>query len=58
MVSMSKVDIEQLVKEIEQLERHQLLYQVLKEELSKLGYWRNRPRGNPAKGYQERGKNA
>jgi len=55
---MSGVNIEQLVKEIRQLERHQALYRVLKIELSQLGYWKNRQRGNPAKGYKERGKNA
>ena len=27
------------------------LYQVLKNELTKLGHWRDRPRGNPAKGW-------
>ena len=54
---MRKIDIEQLVKEIRQLERHQLLYRVLKRELTVLGYWRNKQRGDPAKGYQERGKN-
>lgn len=25
------------------------LYKVLKEELNALGYWKNRPRGNPYK---------
>ena len=55
---MSRVDINQLIKELRQLERHQVLYRVLKKELSALGYWRNKPRGNPAKGYKERGKNA
>ena len=55
---MGKVNIEQLVREIRQLERHQLLYRMLKRELTLLGYWRNRPRGDPAKGYRERGKNA
>ena len=56
---MSRVDLEQLIQEIRQLERHQLLYRVLKRELSLLGYGRNRQRGDPAKGYQERGhKNA
>lgn len=49
--------MEQLTKEVKRLERHQLLYQVLKRELSLLGYWQNRQRGDPAKGYQERGKN-
>ena len=55
---MSRLDLEQLVKEVKQLERHQLLYQILKRELSLLGYWRNKQRGDPAKGFQERGKNA
>lgn len=55
---MSKINIGQLVKEVKQLERHQVLYRVLKRELSLLGYWKNRQRGNPAKGYKERGKNA
>jgi len=55
---MSRVNIEQLTKEIKQLERHQVLYRVLKRELSQLGYWKNRQRGDPAKGYKERGKNA
>ena len=55
---MSRVDIEQLIKEIRQLHRSQLLYRVLKRELSLLGYWKNKPRGDPAKGYKERGKNA
>ena len=48
--------MEQLVKEIRQLERHQVLYSVLKRELSQLGYWKNRQRGDPAKGYQEKGR--
>jgi len=54
----SKVDIEQLIKEMRHLHRSQLLYRVLKQELSLLGYWKNKPRGDPAKGYKERGKNA
>lgn len=53
---MSRVDLGQLAKEIRLLERHQALYRVLKKELSVLGYWRNRSRGDPAKGYRERGK--
>lgn len=27
------------------------LYRILKEELAKLGYWKNQPRGNPRKGF-------
>jgi hypothetical protein len=41
----SKINLKQLSKEIKLLERHQLLYKVLKRELSKLGFWKNKPRG-------------
>ena len=47
---MTDIDTDQLRVEIRGLKRHQKLYRVLKEELSKLGFWRNRPRGDPAKG--------
>ena len=47
---MSKIDIEQLRQEIRELKRWQLLYRALKEELSALGFWKNKPRGNPSKG--------
>lgn len=30
---------------------------LLREKLSCLGYWKNKPRGNPKKGYSMRGKN-
>ena len=52
--NMTKINLMQLVKEIEELERHQVLYAVLKRELGKLGYWKNRQRGDPAKGYKAR----
>ena len=48
---MSKINLEQLTKELHNLERHQQLYKVLKKELSALGYWKNRERGNPSKGF-------
>lgn len=32
--------------------RSQQIFQVLKEELTALGYWKNLPRGNPQKAYQ------
>ena len=48
---MSEIDLGQLARAIRKMDRHQLLYQVLKRELTRLGYWRSRPRGNPAKGY-------
>ena len=42
---MSKINLHQLTLEIRHLERHQSLYKVLKEELSKAGYWKNKKRG-------------
>ena len=53
----TKIDLEQLGKEIRELNRSKLLYRVLKEELSRLGYWKNQKRGDPVKAYQSRGKN-
>ena len=46
------IDLEELRLEIRGLKRHQKLYKVLKEELSKLGYWKLKSRGNPQKGYK------
>ncbi len=43
--------MEELRKSIRKMNRHQTLYRVLKEELSRLGHWRNLPRGNPKLGY-------
>ena len=33
--------------------RHTKLYKILKTKLTELGYWRNRPRGNPAAGFKK-----
>lgn len=44
---MSKIDYEQLRREIRTMTRDKKLYQVLRDELSSLGYWRIRPRGKP-----------
>jgi hypothetical protein len=40
-----KIDYEQLRHEIRTMTRDKKLYQVLKEELDRLGYWKNQPRG-------------
>jgi len=53
----TKLDLEQLRKEIRELNRSKLLYRVLKQELSRLGYWKNQGRGDPVKAFQSRGKN-
>lgn len=47
---MSKIDIDQLRKEIRGMNRWNVLYKALKQELSALNYWKDRPRGNPSKG--------
>jgi hypothetical protein len=31
------------------------LFHILKQELSPLGYWKNKERGNPSLGYKMRG---
>lgn len=49
---MSKVDLEQLRIEIRKLHRSHALYRLLRDELSSLGYWRFRKRGNSALGYR------
>ena len=48
---MTKIDLEQLTYELRHLEHHQKLYKLLKHELTQLGFWQNKPRGNPSKGY-------
>jgi hypothetical protein len=49
---MSKIDLEQLRIELKNLNTRQQLFKVLREELSKLGWWKARKRGNPSKGYK------
>ena len=52
-----KLAINELLRdEIRTMTRHSPIYKVLKEELSVLGYWKNKPRGNPKKGFEMRGK--
>ena len=53
---MSKLDLEQLRKEISELNRHKVLYRLLRDELTKIGHWKQKPRGNPMAGYLARGK--
>jgi hypothetical protein len=50
---MTKIDTTQLSKEIKNIKYHQKLWRVLKYEIGLLGYWRNKPRGNPSKGYKK-----
>ena len=48
--SMSKIDIDQLRLEIRGMNRWNVLYKALKQELSALNYWKDRPRGDPSAG--------
>lgn len=53
----SKIDFEQLRQEIRRLNRHQALYRLLKDELTKIDHWKQQGRGNPIKAFHSRGKN-
>ncbi len=46
------MDMVELAEAIRRMNRQSGLYKVLKRELTALGYWQNKPRGNPKKGYQ------
>ena len=45
------VDLEALRYAIRAMTRKQALYRLLKEELTELGYWKQRGRGRPFDGY-------
>jgi hypothetical protein len=47
MKAKSKIDQSQLRFEIRNMTYKSSLYRVLKEELSNLDYWKQRPRGKP-----------
>jgi hypothetical protein len=46
---MTKIDIDRLRLEIQNMNRWNVLYKALKQELGALGYWKELPRGNPSK---------
>jgi len=46
------INLYELKYEILKMTPRQNIYRVLKEELTKLGHWRNHPRGNPKAGYK------
>jgi protein associated with RNAse G/E len=52
----TRLDLERLRQEIRSMTYDSSLYQVLKEELEKLGHWRNKKRGSTEglKPYQEK----
>ena len=44
--------IDELRNDLRSLKRDSKLYKLLKQELSAQGYWHNKQRGNPSKGYK------
>jgi len=46
------VNLDRLAQEIRNINPRKRLFRVLKAELSVLGYWKNRARGNPSKGFK------
>lgn len=50
---MGKIDYDQLRLAIRNMKRWQIIYKLLKEELTSLGYWRMQARGNPKDGYNK-----
>jgi len=51
----SKIDLQQLHIELRRLTNQQELYRVLREELSRLGWWKAKPRGKPRYWKQDSG---
>jgi len=47
-----EIDLDELRQEVRKMGRHDVIYKVLKEELTKRGYWKLRARGNPSRGYE------
>jgi hypothetical protein len=47
----SKIDLEQLSLEIQNLKPTQKLYQVLKDGLTKIDHWKQQKRGKPRRNF-------
>lgn len=43
----SKIDLNQLRKEVQLMSCRSELYNLLRDELTKLGHWKQKPRGKP-----------
>jgi hypothetical protein len=50
--SKTKIDLEQLRKEIRVMSRDSRLYKLLQEELIGVGHWKQKRRGNPEKAFR------
>ena len=53
---MTNIEVNKLRQELMKMTRHGKLYKVLKEELTSLGYWKNKPRGCKGNAQHFRGK--
>ena len=49
----NKIDLDALRDEIRTMQRWSPLYKLLKQELGARGFWKNRKRGDPQKGYRK-----
>jgi hypothetical protein len=45
------ISLDRLREAVREMTPRSVLFRLLKTELSARGWWRNKPRGNPAKGY-------
>ncbi len=52
MTEHTKIDLLQLATEIRTMNSRKEIYQVIKRELKAQGHWKDRGRGNPAKGFR------
>ncbi len=46
------IQYEEFIRIIRTMTPRSKTFKIVKAELSKLGHWKNKPRGNPKKGYQ------
>jgi hypothetical protein len=51
------LNLDELKREIQDMNSRRKIYKILRAELRKAGYWRNKPRGNPKKGLEIAKKN-
>lgn len=54
MAQHTKLDLAQLVYELQNMNPRKQIYRVIKQELQAQGHWKDRGRGNPSLGYRMR----
>jgi hypothetical protein len=52
MTKHTKINLKQLAIEIRTMNSRKEIYKLLKKELTILGHWRDKGRGDPSKGYK------